>query len=177
MAGPGCDQLARAGVILGGLHGKDFFPVGPIAILDAQSDGSADGLAVANPGKNLGSILLDFLAAAATVAQLAAVQLGVDELEVDGELRGKAGKVCEKRLSVRFAGGIEFQHPRLSTRVSFDNVIRRRDSLATAAFCVQQAPLPYLCALPVAGWKSGDGVQSERQGEPVSVFRSPTRAR
>src|SRR6516162_7840753 len=162
MAGPGRDQLARAGVILGGLHGKDFFPVGPVAILDAQGHGSADRLAVADAGKNLGSILLDFLAAAAAVAQLAAVQLGVDELEVDRELGGKAGNVCEKRLSVRFAGGIEFQHPRLSTRVSCDSAIRRKRQSSDSGLL---RPASLLVRLARDRLKSGDCGRASAQGE------------
>src|SRR5215469_952230 len=150
MPGPRCDQLARAGVVLGGFHGKDLFPVGPVAVLDAQCDRCADGLAVANAGKNLGSILLDFLAATASVTQLAAVQLGVDELEVDGKLRGKAGKVREKRLSVRFAGGVEFQHPRPYPRVSFDHAIGRKRQSSHSGL---PRPASHACGTSARFWQ------------------------
>ena len=51
-----------------------LLPIFPVAILDAQRDGRADRLAVAHAGEDIRLVLLDSLAAAAAVSQLAAVQ-------------------------------------------------------------------------------------------------------
>ena len=104
------DEFFGAGIILGGFDGEDFFPISPVAVFDAQGDGGADGFSVAHAGKNLGAVLLDFLAAAAAVAELAAVQLLIDKLDVDRQLRGQAGDKGEERLSMRFTGSVETEH-------------------------------------------------------------------
>ncbi len=55
------------------LDGQRMLPVGPIAIFDAQRHRCADGVAVADTGKSFGVVLLDFLAATAAEAELAAM--------------------------------------------------------------------------------------------------------
>ncbi len=96
-------------------HWKNFLPVGPIAVFDAQRNGSADGLAVAYSGEDVGAVLFDFLAAAAAVAELAAMELVVDEVDVDRKGRGQSGNEGQQRLSVRFTGSVEAQHRQLGT--------------------------------------------------------------
>jgi hypothetical protein len=99
------------------MHREYFFPVGPVAIFNAQGDGSADGFAVAHAGKDFAAVSFDFLAAAATVAKLAAVEFVIDEIDVDGEGSGQAGDEGEERLSVRFTGSVEAKHGNLEQAV------------------------------------------------------------
>jgi hypothetical protein len=94
------------------LDGQEFFPVGPIAIFDAHGDGCTDGLPVMDAGENLRAILLDFLAAAAAIAELATVQFVIDSGEVNGQTGGEAGDEGEQGLSVGFTGGVETEHGR-----------------------------------------------------------------
>src|SRR5713226_1058282 len=108
----GHQLLIVAGEVWGVLDGKGFLPIGPVAVFDAQRDGRADGFAVAHAGKDFGAVFLDFLAAAAAVAELAAVQFVIDEVEVHGQGRRQAGKEGEERLSVRFTGSVEAKHSR-----------------------------------------------------------------
>ncbi len=104
--------LIVAGEVWRVLDGKGFLPIGPVAVFDAQRDGRADGFAVAHAGKDFGAVFLDFLAAAAAVAELAAVQFVIDEVEVHGQGRRQAGKEGEERLSVGFTGSVEAKHGR-----------------------------------------------------------------
>jgi len=67
------------------LHGHGPFPIGPVAIFDAQSDRRTDGLSVADAGKGLGAVFLDFLSPAASITQLAPVQFAVDEFEIHAQ--------------------------------------------------------------------------------------------
>src|SRR5215467_3986795 len=99
MAGARRDQFSRARIIFGGFNGQDFFPVRPIPVLDAQGDGGANGFAVTYAGENLRVVFFDFLAAAASVAQLTAMQLVVDKLHIDGELCWEPGNESEQGLS------------------------------------------------------------------------------
>src|SRR4029077_13771452 len=101
-----CGRIIYRGVF----HRKDFFPVGPVAVFDPECDGSADGLAVATPGEDVGSVLFDFLTAAAAVAELAAAEFVVDEVQVDRKRRGQPGNEGQQSLSVRFTGRVEAQH-------------------------------------------------------------------
>src|SRR5229473_1725933 len=93
--------------------GQRFLPIGPVAVIDAQRYGSADGLAVAYAGEDVGAVLFDFLAAAAAVAELAAMEFVVDEVQVDRKRSGQPGNEGQQRLSVRFTGSVEAQHGRL----------------------------------------------------------------
>src|SRR5262249_47721226 len=63
-------------------HGQSLFPVGPVAIFDAKRDRRANRLAMSYAGENLRAVPLDLLAAPAPVAQLPAVQLVIDEIDV-----------------------------------------------------------------------------------------------
>ncbi len=113
MAGPWRGQFLFGGGDLGFrgvFYGEILLPVGPIAIFDTHGDGCADGLSVMDASENIGAIFFDFLAAAAAVAELAAVQLVIDEGDVDGQTRGQAGDEGQQGLSVRFTGGVKAQH-------------------------------------------------------------------
>src|SRR6266446_1312591 len=116
VAGAWCDEfLVLASQIRGVFHGQRFLPIGPVAIFDAQRHGSADGLAVAYAGEDVGAVFFDFLATAAAVAELAAMEFVVDEVQVDGKRRGQARDKGQQRLSVRFTGSVEAQHGQLGT--------------------------------------------------------------
>src|SRR5712692_1966029 len=106
------ELLVVAGEVWGVLDGEGFLPIGPVAVFDAQRDGRADGFAVAHAGKDFGAVFLDFLTAAAAVAELAAVQFVIDEIEIDRQGSRQAGDEGEERLSVGFTGGVEAKHGR-----------------------------------------------------------------
>ena len=97
------------------LDGESFLPVGPVAVFDAQRHGSADGFAVANPGEDVRAVLFDFLAAAASVAELAAMELVIDEVYVDRKRGRQPGNEGQQGLSVRFTGSVKAQHRQLGT--------------------------------------------------------------
>jgi len=113
----GDELLVVAGEIWGVLDGQSFLPVGPVAIFDAQGYRSADSFAVAHPGEDFGAVFLDFLAAAATVAELAAMEFVIDEINIDGKGSGQTGDEGEERLSVRFTGSVEAKHGNLEEAV------------------------------------------------------------
>ena len=118
MAGTRGDKfLVMAGEIWGVLNGKSFFPVGPIAVFNSQGNGSTNRFAVAHAGENFGAVFLDFLAAAATVAELAAMEFVIDEINIDGKGSGQTGDEGEERLSVRFTGSVEAKHGNLEEAV------------------------------------------------------------
>src|SRR2546423_138266 len=60
-------------------------PIGPVAILDAHRPRRADGLSRAPPGKRVNVILLNFLAPAASVTELAAVQFMINEVDINAQ--------------------------------------------------------------------------------------------
>ncbi len=62
-------------------------------------------MAVAHASENVGAIFFYFLPAAATVAELAAVQFAIDEFEVNGQAGGESGQKGEQRLSGRSPAG------------------------------------------------------------------------
>jgi hypothetical protein len=79
------------GLMLGRIarfNGQLLFPVLPVAIDDLDGDGRTDGLAVAHAGKNVRLVGFNLHAAAAAVALLAAPQLAVDEVQIDGTPAG-----------------------------------------------------------------------------------------
>ena len=92
-------RAARCAVLGAVFDGHGAFPVGPVAIFDAQGDRRADGLPVADAGQRLDVVFLDFLPAAAPVAQLPAVQFAIDEIEVHAQtgrqaLRSRRCSAC-----------------------------------------------------------------------------------
>jgi hypothetical protein len=89
---------------------QDFFPVRPIAILDAQCDGRANGLPVPYARKNLGAIFLNLLPPAAPVTQLPPVQLVVDELHINRQRSRQPRDKRQQRLPVRFPRSVKTQH-------------------------------------------------------------------
>ena len=94
-------------------NGERLFPVGPVAILDAQGDGRADGLPVPHAGQEFDAVLFDFLAPAAAIAQLPPVQFPLHEFKVNGHTRGHAADPCNQRLTVRFPRSDKAKHGRL----------------------------------------------------------------
>src|SRR5262249_9054528 len=71
MAGTRREELLLRSVVLGGFDRENFLPIGPVAIFDAQGNGGTNGSAVTDASEDVGTILFDFLAAAAAVAELA----------------------------------------------------------------------------------------------------------
>ena len=103
MAGAG---LGDGGdVELGGLDGHFFDPVGPVAVLDEEGDGAAEGFTEADAAADDGLVALDFHAAAAAVAALAAGEVGVDVLDAEGHAEGEALDDDGEAGAVGFAGG------------------------------------------------------------------------
>jgi hypothetical protein len=95
---------------IGCFHRQNLFPIGPVAIFDAQRNGRADGLSVTHSGKNVGAVFLDLLPAAAAVAKLAAVEFVIDEFQVHRQTGRQSRQERKKRLSVRFSCTIEMKH-------------------------------------------------------------------
>ncbi len=103
MAGTrGGDGLVLFGVT--GFDGEDLFPVLPVLVGERHGDRRADGLAVADAGKDVGGVALDAHAAAATVALLATPEFVVEEGLVDGNARGETADEGYERFAVAFAG-------------------------------------------------------------------------
>ena len=104
------ELFVLAGKIRRIFDGQSFFPIGPIAIFDAQRHGSADSFAVAHSGEDLGFIFLNFLTATPPVSKLAAMEFMIDEINIDGKRRGQSRDEGKQSLSVRFTGGVEAKH-------------------------------------------------------------------
>jgi hypothetical protein len=104
------ELLVFPGKIRGILDGEGFFPIGPVAIFDAQRHWSANGLTVAHPREDVGAVFFDFLAAAAAVTELASMEFVVYEVNVNGKRRGQSRDEGKQSLSVRFTGGEETEH-------------------------------------------------------------------
>jgi hypothetical protein len=113
VAGPGCGEFLflRGGLCFDGVfYWQEFFPVGPIAIFDTNSDRCADGLSMMDARENIGPIFLDFLAPTASITELPAVQLAIDYRDVDGQASRQAGDKRQQRLPVRFTSSVKTQH-------------------------------------------------------------------
>ena len=65
---------------------------------------------MADAGEDVGGILLDAHAAAATVALLAAPEFVVEKGLVDGDAGGEAADKGDQAFAVAFAGGGESEH-------------------------------------------------------------------
>ena len=111
MAGP---RLGEPALLVGGagrvLDRQGVFPVGPVFVFDLEGDGRADGLPVADAGKNFHFIALDLHPPAAPVAGLAAAQLAVDEGRVHGHAQGQARDDGRQALPVRLPRRLNAQH-------------------------------------------------------------------
>ena len=106
-----------AGEIRGVLDGKSFLPIGPVAIFDAQGNRGSDGFTVTHAGEDFCAVFLDLLASTAAVAELAAVQFVIDEIDVDRKGSGQSGNEGQQSLSVRFTGSVEAKHGNLEEAV------------------------------------------------------------
>ncbi len=104
------DAFVFGGVAL--RDGKRFLPVFPVAIFELNGDGRADGLALADAGENVGGVALDFHAAAAAVALLAAPEFAVEKGLIDFQSGGHTGQKGDQGFAVRFSGGEIAQHKR-----------------------------------------------------------------
>src|ERR1700674_263395 len=136
-------QLSRARVLFRCFHGENFFPIGPIAILDPQSNRRPDRLPVSHSGENLRRVLFNLLPPAASIAKLAPAQFVIDELHVNRQLRWQPGNKRQQRLSMRFTRGVKAKHPRsFLARVCTCWIQNqwKTNSVAAAALRVQRAP-------------------------------------
>ncbi len=93
-----------------GCHRQRLLPIFPIAIFDAHGDGRTDCLSVTHAGENVRGVFFDALAAAAAVAELAAMQFALNKFKVHAHARRESGDPGDQSLSVRFTGGNETQH-------------------------------------------------------------------
>ena len=94
------------------LDGQGLFPIFPVAVLDAQGNRCANGLAMANACEDVSLVLFDALTAAAAKSQLTAVQLSANEIQIDGNTSREPGDPSDQRLSVGLTGRYESQHDR-----------------------------------------------------------------
>jgi hypothetical protein len=92
------------------LNWQSLLPVCPIAIFNSKRDWRTDSLSVPHAGKSFSAIVLNFLAPAASVAKLPAVQFAPDEFHVHGYASGHAGYPGDQRLSVGLSGSDESKH-------------------------------------------------------------------
>jgi hypothetical protein len=75
----------------GVFHRQRFFPILPVAILDAQRDRSADRFSVAHACENFRLVLFDPLPRSAPVTQLSSVQLALNEFLIYRHARRHPG--------------------------------------------------------------------------------------
>ena len=78
-----------------------------IAVADDERQRRAERAPVAQAGEHFHLVGLDLLAGAATVALLAAAQVGVDRLALEHEARRQPGEHGRERRPVRLACGDE----------------------------------------------------------------------
>ena len=112
-AWPGRGRVTGFLVVLGAVDvfdGQRFGPVLPVLVLDQDGDGRTDGVRVSDAADDVGVIGLDFHAAAAAVALLAAPQFAVDGRHGDGDSSGQPSQSGDKALPVRFSCGFKAKH-------------------------------------------------------------------
>ena len=85
------------------LDRKSLFPILPIAVLNQDGDGRADGFPMPHAGKKLGRVGFDFHPPAASVAALAALELAVEVVKIQTQPGGQALKDRHQCLAVRLA--------------------------------------------------------------------------
>src|SRR5208282_5062775 len=91
MAGPWRYQLSRSRFRrVRSFHRQNLLPIGPVAILDANSYRRANRLPVPHAREHLRAVFLDLLPPAAPVSQLPPVQLVIDEVQVHTQSRRQA---------------------------------------------------------------------------------------
>ena len=109
MAGPRArDDVRRAAIV--GIGGHLLDPVLEVAILDDESDRTADRFAEADAGNRPHFVLFDQHPAAAAVTFLAAREVGVDRRKVDVETGGHALHGRDQLGAVRFTGSQKSEH-------------------------------------------------------------------
>ncbi len=100
-------------------HRKGLLPILPVPIAEQDRDGRSNGLAMANAGEKAGFIFLDAHSPAPSVSLLAAPQLAIHKLQVNGDTRRHAGKRGYQRLSVRLSSGVKTQHKNVNCNRRF----------------------------------------------------------
>src|SRR5205823_4526195 len=92
------------------LDRQSLIPILPIAVLEQDRNGRADGFPVPNPGKELGGVRFDFHPPAAPVATLPALEVAVNRLEIHRQSGRETLKNCHQRLAVRLPCCVETKH-------------------------------------------------------------------
>ena len=111
MPGPRREQLFGGGIIFGiSLDSQNLLPILPVTVFNTQRDRRADGLSVANACEDFGAVFLYLLPPAPAIAQLTAMQIAVDEFDIDWQSCRQARQERQQRLSVRFSRGVEMKH-------------------------------------------------------------------
>ena len=110
VAGPRERHRLRALPLRLALGGPGAHPPRPalvVAVRDDDCERRAERAPVPEPGEHLDAVLLDLLPRGASVALLAALQVGVDRLAVELEACGQALEDRDERGAVGFARGRE----------------------------------------------------------------------
>ena len=92
------------------LNRQRLFPVRPIAVLDENRDGRANGFPLPHAGEKLGGVRFDFHPPAAPVAALAPLEVAVDRLKIHRQARRQTLDNRHQRLAVRLPCGVETKH-------------------------------------------------------------------
>jgi hypothetical protein len=90
--------------------GHDLGPLGPLAVVDLDGQGRAQGAAVAEPAEDLEPVLLEAHALAAAVAEPSPGQLAGDLGAGQGHARRQPLEHGDQRRPVRLPGGEITQH-------------------------------------------------------------------
>src|SRR5580658_960944 len=104
MSGPRyADDAPCTHAFIGGFfNGHDLGPRAPVAVVDDETDRTAERFAETDAGKDADFVGLDVLTVSASVAQLAALGLRMQIGALERDPRGDAFDDAEQGLAVRF---------------------------------------------------------------------------
>ena len=159
------------GIVVEWLDGHDPGPVVPVAVGDEEEDRRAECGAVADAGEDLGLVLFDRLAGAATVALLSPGKVDRERLGGQREAGRDALDRDAQGRPVRLAGGQETEGTHRQ-RVDRGSVAPDRHlPPATTAGSVASAASAASAASPVSALSAATPV-----GSPSAERRPPARA-
>jgi len=113
-------------------HRERLFPIFPVPILDANGNGRADRLPVANSGEKFSGVLFDLLPPAAPPSQLTPMHFPTHEFKIDRHTRRDSRNPGDQRLPVRFTGRNESKH--IQQRPSQSGISRITSIVANEEF-------------------------------------------
>ncbi len=108
--GQRCATTARAVCELDGLRVHDLDPLRPLGVADAQGDGAAQRLPVPDATGDRELILFELHPGAASIAELAAGEVGLDGLGRHRDAGGQTLHDGDEFWAVRFAGREHAEH-------------------------------------------------------------------